>query len=129
MYKSNIFVVSQTSFDDMHEKLPQEYKDRVDVINFRSNVVLSGGVPFQEETLTTLKIGENTFKKVELCKVCKSTLVDRTSGIMMPEPLATFSKYRSTENGVFFGSLMNWVRPQDSQGPFVIDKIQPVSFY
>lgn len=130
MYKSNFLVTSQKSFDDLHERLPTEYKDHVDIINFRSNIVLGGGVPFQEETWSTLQIGENTFRHDKLCKICKATLIDRSSGSSMPEPLSTLSKYRPTDEGVFFGSLMNWVPPQDPQGgPFFINKTQPVSFH
>lgn len=128
MYKTSLFVTTQASFDYIHERLPAEYKERVDILNFRSNIVVSGGDPFQEEAWSTLRIGENTFSKFKLCNVCKSTLIDRSSATMMPEPLSTISKYRSTPEGVFFGSLMNWVQPSDAQGPFIISKTQEVSF-
>lgn len=130
MYKSNFFVTSQASFDDMHRRLPTEYKDRVDIVNFRSNIVVSGGEPYQEEAWKAIRIGGHTFEKVKLCKVCKATLVDRSSASLMPEPLSTLSGYRSTPEGVFFGCLMNWVPTGDVcvQLPLlVVSKGMPVS--
>lgn len=118
---ADFLVISQASFDDLSKKIPHEYKDKVDLLNFRSNLIIEGATPFQEDTWKTVQIGTHIFSRLKLCSRCPTTCVDRCTATIMPEPLKTLSKYRTFNNKIMFGCLMNW-RASAAPRPWVLSR-------
>src|SRR5690606_27680021 len=59
-------LIGQSSLDDLNEKL----NDRVPMNRFRPNLVVSGGMAFEEDNWKMVKIGECTFKGTKPCARC-----------------------------------------------------------
>ena len=70
---------------------------------FRPSVVFTGGEAFEEDNWSMFSMGDLTFAAVKLCKRCVLITVDQQTGIKGVEPLATLSKFRRKDNGVYFG--------------------------
>ena len=108
MNSADFLMLSQASFDDLRERIPPEYRDAIDLINFRPNIIIEDGTPYQEDTWKTVQIGPHIFSSVRLCDRCATTCVDKRTATFLPEPLKTLAKYRNIEKGIMFGHLMNW---------------------
>lgn len=121
MNAADFLMLSQASFDDLSERIPEEYKDGIDVINFRPNVIIDGATPYQEDTWKTVQIGPHIFSSVRLCDRCATTCVDKRTATFSPEPLKTLAKYRNIEKGIMFGHLMNW-NASASGRPWMVSK-------
>jgi len=94
-----LMIVGQSSLDDLNERL----KDPVPMNRFRPSVVFTGGEAFEEDNWSMFSMGDLTFAAVKLCKRCVLITVDQQTGIKGVEPLATLSKFRRKDNGVYFG--------------------------
>jgi uncharacterized protein YcbX len=91
----NFLLISRESLDDLNQRLP----DQLPVSRFRPNIVLSGSnIPYGEDQMKTIKIGDVTFDIVKPCIRCVITTIDQEKGIRgQKEPLATLAKYRMTK--------------------------------
>jgi len=91
----NFLLISQESLDDLNKRLPNQ----LPVSRFRPNIVLSGNnIPYGEDQMKTIKIGDVTFDIVKPCIRCIITTIDQEKGIRgQKEPLATLAKYRLTK--------------------------------
>lgn len=95
----NLLLVSQESLDDLNTKMPKP----LPISRFRPNIVLAGsGVPYGEDQMRKIRIGEVVFDVVKPCIRCNITMVDQSQGKRIPdemrkEPLAALSKYRMIE--------------------------------
>lgn len=95
----NFLLISQESLDDLNKRLPEP----LPMNRFRPNIVLSGnGIPYGEDKIKKIKIGNVTFDVVKPCIRCNITMVDqekgkRDNGEMQKEPLKTLATYRITE--------------------------------
>lgn len=64
---------------------------------FRPNIVVSGTVPFEEDSWKRIKIGAREFHIVKPCARCVMTTVDQSIGeVTGTEPLKTLSRFRTT---------------------------------
>ncbi|XP_045104953.1 mitochondrial amidoxime reducing component 2-like isoform X2 [Portunus trituberculatus] len=61
---SAFLVTSQSSLEDLNHRLTQPIK----MDNFRPNIVLSGGPPFQEDEWLYIRIGRAVFRKIKPCE-------------------------------------------------------------
>lgn len=95
-------LIGQSSLDELNSRL----ESPVPMNRFRPNLVFSGGVPFVEDTLRKIKIGELDFQIVKPCARCVLTTVDQESGEKGKEPLKTLSSYRTLNGKVYFGQNM-----------------------
>src|SRR5690606_21578489 len=95
-------LIGQSSLDDLNEKL----NDRVPMNRFRPNLVVSGGMAFEEDNWKMVKIGECTFKVTKPCARCVVTTINQETARAGKEPLKTLSTYRSVNNKVLFGQNM-----------------------
>jgi len=93
-------LVGTKSLDFLNEKL----EDKITILRFRPNIVISSEVPHEEDNFDTFKIGEVDFKNVKPCGRCIMVNNDPQKGIIKKEPLKTLSKYRKVDNSVFFGT-------------------------
>jgi uncharacterized protein YcbX len=92
-------IIGQESLNELNARL--EFPVSMD--RFRPNLVFSGGSPFLEDQLRTIKIGNLPFQIVKPCARCVLITVDQQSGKQGKEPLKTLSTYRSVNNKVYFG--------------------------
>lgn len=93
-------MIGSKSLDFLNEKL----EDKITVLRFRPNIVISSEVPHEEDDFDTFKIGEVDFKNVKPCGRCIMVNNDPQKGIVKKEPLKTLSKYRNVNNSVLFGT-------------------------
>jgi len=95
----NFLLISQESLDDLNERLPEP----LPMNRFRPNIVLAGnGIPYGEDQMKKIRIGDVIFDVVKPCIRCNITMVDqekgeRDDGEMQKEPLKTLATYRITE--------------------------------
>jgi uncharacterized protein len=93
-------LIGTESLDFLNEKLD----DKITVLRFRPNIVISTQIAHEEDDLATFKIGEVQFKNVKPCGRCIMVNNDPQKGIVKKEPLKTLSKYRNFNNSVLFGT-------------------------
>jgi len=75
---------------------------------FRPNIVVRGGLPYEEETWTRVVIGDVAYVAFhEPCGRCSMINVDQAKGEKSGrEPLKTLAGYRRTTAAVVFGKYM-----------------------
>lgn len=93
-------MIGSQSLDFLNEKLT----DKITVLRFRPNLVISTETPHEEDDFTTFKIGEVNFKNIKTCERCIMVNNDPENGKLKKEPLKTLSKYRVVNNSVLFGT-------------------------
>jgi hypothetical protein len=98
-------VLSQASLDELNTRLEQP----VPMDRFRPNLVVSGGVPYQEDGWTEMHVGDVAFQLVKPCGRCLIVTTDQHTGTRSKEPLRTMASYRSQGAKVLFG--MNAMGP------------------
>lgn len=97
-----VLVISEGSLDELNRRSSESHL----MDQFRTNLVVSGGEPFVEDSWKRIRIGEVEFESVKPCSRCILTTVDIDKGAFKPskEPLRTLSQFRANRSGdVFFG--------------------------
>jgi hypothetical protein len=92
-------VIGQASLDDLNARL----ETPVPMNRFRPNFVVSGSVPFAEDSWGHFRIGESYFHGVKPCARCVMTTVDQQTAKKGAEPLRTLATYRAANNKIYFG--------------------------
>jgi uncharacterized protein len=95
-------LIGQESLNDLNSKLDHP----VPMDRFRPNLVFSGGMPYEEDSLKKIKIGKLNFNVVKPCARCIMITVDQDKGQKGVEPLKTLSTFRTMNNKVYFGQNM-----------------------
>ncbi|RYG39191.1 MOSC domain-containing protein [bacterium] len=96
-----ILLANIASLRNLSERAEQEFP----MARFRPNLVIEDAEPWSEDGMTTIRIGDLTFRNVKPCIRCSVTTLDQETGDARgPEPLATLAKFRRLEKGVAFGS-------------------------
>lgn len=101
-----LLLISQSSLDDLNERLSSKQLDQVSMANFRPNIVVQHSLAFEEDTWQHIRIGEVEFIVSKPCERCIFTTVNPKTGEKHPErqPLKTLQSYRQNEaNEVLFG--------------------------
>jgi uncharacterized protein YcbX len=93
-------MIGSQSLDFLNEKLT----DKITVLRFRPNIVISSEIPHEEDDFDTFKIGKVDFKNIKPCGRCIMVNNDPENGKLKKEPLKTLSKYRAVNNSVLFGT-------------------------
>jgi len=93
-------LVGTESMDVLNEKL----ENKITVLRFRPNIVISSQNAHEEDDFDTFKIGEVEFKNIKPCGRCIMVNNDPQKAIIKKEPLKTLSKYRKVDNLVYFGT-------------------------
>lgn len=94
-----VLLIGQRSLDDLNSRLTQP----VTMNRFRPNLVFTGGLPYHEDVMRQMTIGEVSFRIVKPCARCSMTTIDPLTGLGGQEPLRTLASYRSQKNKVYFG--------------------------
>ncbi|GAB2980812.1 MOSC domain-containing protein [Mucilaginibacter puniceus] len=92
-------MIGQASLDELNSHL-----DEVLPMNrFRPNLVFTGGMPYQEDTMNEFTINGIRFNGVKLCARCNITTINQDDASKGKEPLRTLAGYRSKNKKIYFG--------------------------
>lgn len=94
-----ILLIGQESLNDLNQRLTEP----LPMNRFRPNIVMTGGQPYEEDTMKHFTIKDIHFYGVKLCGRCVVTTTNQETGITAKEPLKTLSTYRLYNNKVLFG--------------------------
>ncbi|WP_295891416.1 YcbX family protein [uncultured Vibrio sp.] len=97
-----VLLISEASLEELNRRSTEKHS----MTQFRTNLVVNGTEPFEEDRWKTIRIGEVVFDIVKPCERCILTTVDTTQGAFRTskEPLKTLMTFRADETGgVFFG--------------------------
>jgi uncharacterized protein len=98
-------LTSTMSLNDLNSRLPS----KVEMRRFRPNVVISGALPWVEDTWRVIRIGAVTFRVAKPCARCVVTTREPDTGTQIDplEPLKTLATFhRAANGGVIFGQNM-----------------------
>ncbi|NUF48439.1 YcbX family protein [Gilliamella sp. ESL0250] len=98
-------LLNKASFDYLQHQCPE----KLDIRQFRGNIIIHGALPFAEDGWKTIKIGEVIFDIVKPCTRCVLTTMDVNSAkpLANNEPLKTLRYFRADEQGqINFGMNM-----------------------
>nr|XP_043619000.1 molybdenum cofactor sulfurase isoform X2 [Erigeron canadensis] len=115
--EAQLLLVSKESVSDLNHRL-RSITERgsagllieVDAMRFRPNLVISGGVPYAEDSWSGLKIGGNHFMSLGGCNRCQMINLNYQDGEVQKsnEPLATLAAYRRAKGKILFGILLRY---------------------
>ncbi|MDF2155158.1 hybrid-cluster NAD(P)-dependent oxidoreductase [Vibrio sp. CAU 1672] len=97
-----LLVISEASLEELNRRSSEHHT----MDQFRTNLVVAGSQPFEEDRWKRIRIGEVEFESVKPCERCILTTVDTEKGTFRTskEPLKTLSQFRANKSGgVFFG--------------------------
>jgi len=75
----------------------------LDMVRFRSNVVVDGCPPFAEDEWKRVRIGDVPFRVSEQCDRCSVTTIDPANLAKGDEPIRTLARHRRWAGKVWFG--------------------------
>ena len=87
-------LISQSSLDDLNDRLVAKGEDALPVDRFRPNLVVTGSAPYAEDGWSRLRIGPIAFRNAGPCSRCIVTTTDQETAVRGKEPLRTFATYR-----------------------------------
>ena len=90
---------SEKSLEELNSRLDE----KLPMNRFRPNIVISGGVSFQEDSWKKIKIGSVIFRVAKPCARCEITTINQSTGQKGIEPLETLGTYRTKPKGIMFG--------------------------
>ncbi|MGR5324338.1 MOSC N-terminal beta barrel domain-containing protein [Vibrio sp. DNB22_17_1] len=97
-----VLVISEASLEELNRRSSEQHS----MEQFRTNLVVAGTKPFEEDSWKRIRIGEVEFETVKPCERCILTTVNTQRGTFREskEPLRTLQEFRANERGgVFFG--------------------------
>ena len=97
---SPVLITFQESLDDLNSKM----ETPVPMHRFRSNLIVSGLDPYEEDDISWLQINGIVFKIFKSCSRCIFTTIDQETGQSGAEPLKTLSSYRQKGSNILFGA-------------------------
>lgn len=92
-------LIGQASLEDLNSRLAQP----LPMDRFRPNIVVTGGTPFQEDSLGSFTIRNIRFRVVKPCARCVITTIDQRTAESGKEPLQTLARYRAQDKKILFG--------------------------
>lgn len=92
-------LISQASLDDLNSRLDVA----LPIDRFRPNIVISGGLPYQEDLMNELNISGIIFLGAKLCARCNIPTIDQQTAKAGKEPSKTMARYRLKNNKIYFG--------------------------
>jgi hypothetical protein len=99
-----VLLISQEAVDLLNTKLAVP----VPMLQFRPNLVVTGGAPHVEDGWKYIRIGDAEFEVAKARTLCIAATVDFKRGERDPdgEPLRTLASYRRTAQGLTFGQKL-----------------------
>ncbi|HEY3312623.1 MAG TPA: MOSC N-terminal beta barrel domain-containing protein [Anaerolineales bacterium] len=94
-----LLIISQESLEDLNSRMEKP----IPMNRFRPNLVVSGVLPFAEDTWRRIRIGQVEMALVKPCARCNIPTIDQDTGEAGKEPNTTLAKYRRVNGKVMFG--------------------------
>ena len=94
-----LLIIGEESLGDLNKRL----EISLPMNRFRTNLVFSGGNPFDEDHWKEFQIGEVKLQAVKPCSRCVITTTDQDTAERTDEPLKTLATYRKQNCNVMFG--------------------------
>jgi hypothetical protein len=94
-----LLMIGQSSLDDLNGRL----KEKLSIDRFRPNIVFTGGIPYEEDTMAEFEINGITLYGVKQCARCVVTTIEQSNAAKGKEPLKTLAAYRQLNNKIYFG--------------------------
>ncbi len=93
-------LISEASLDDLNQRM----EIQLTISRFRPNIVVSGCLPYAEDSFGHFFIEQSEFYAVKPCSRCVITTINPETGEKQsPEPLKTLALYRKKAHKVYFG--------------------------
>lgn len=112
--EGSMLLVSESSVSDLSKRMRNHCSDDtkttaaatvLEPLSFRPNLVVRGGVPFQEDEWASFELnGSVAFDVQGQCRRCRMINISQQTGDDHPlDPLAVLSLYRRRKGAVYFG--------------------------
>lgn len=85
------------------EYLNSQLSEKIDIRQFRINIILEGGKAFNEDAMQHFRIRETQYNMIKEIRRCVVINMNPDSGELSKEPLRYLSKHRTIDNKVIFG--------------------------
>ncbi len=92
-------LLGESSLEDLNSRL----ESPVLINRFRPNIVFTGGVPYEEDTIEDFTINQVNFTGLENCGRCGIININQENPEKAREPLKTLSSYRTKNKTICFG--------------------------
>ncbi|KAK6358570.1 hypothetical protein TWF730_007896 [Orbilia blumenaviensis] len=115
--ESPILVVNRESLNPVNEAISASAGKASDISVFRSNIVIDGPKPFDEDKWLQLEF-RNSSSSIQLlgpCRRCHMICIDQMTAERSPEPFVTLSKLRTVNGKVYFGQHGTFIGDSSSQ--------------
>ncbi len=94
-----LHLTTEESLREANRILPH----KTTMLRYRPNLVVAGGVPWEEDEWRLLEIGGIRVRLVKPCARCSVITVDPGTGVRGREPLRSLKGFREAEGKVYFG--------------------------
>ena len=95
-------VLSSASVDDLNDRIIENGGETVGADRFRTNFLIKGAAPYDEDKWARFRVGECEFEVVKPCSRCVIPTIDQASGDKMGlEPLRTLATYRKKDGKIY----------------------------
>jgi len=94
-----VLIIGQASVDDLNKRMPEP----LPMDRFRPNIVFTGGLPYDEDTMEHILVNNIDLYGVKLCARCVLTTINQSTALKAKEPLKTLAGYRMKNNKIYFG--------------------------
>lgn len=98
-----LMMIGEGSLALLNEKLTARGEPSVPMQRFRPNIVVAGVAAHEEDTWTSIRIGDVACNVVKPCERCTITTVEISTGQAGKEPLRTLAEYRKHGSKIYFG--------------------------
>ena len=96
-----LLLINEASVQDLKEK----HELHLSPLHFRPNIVLSGALPFEEDTWRLFSIGKTKMKGEGPCMRCKMIGINPYTGEVEKDALSHLKQIRGNKEGTPFGLL------------------------
>mmetsp|Transcript_20603 Transcript_20603/g.26551 ORF Transcript_20603/g.26551 Transcript_20603/m.26551 type:complete len:386 (-) Transcript_20603:124-1281(-) len=100
-----VLIATEASLEELNRRIKAKGKDPIPMTQFRPNIVVKGGKPFEEDRWKVISIDGVIFHTVKGCPRCKLSCTDQINGHVSDEPLETLREFRamsSNPEDIFF---------------------------
>jgi uncharacterized protein YcbX len=99
-----MLILSQSSLDDLNDRLIADGRDRLPMDRFRPSIVFDGLEAYEEDFVLRFGSDGISLRPVKPCPRCAIPAVDQATGVQGPDPRDILAKYRlNARHGIVFG--------------------------
>jgi uncharacterized protein YcbX len=114
--------------DWMAEDFPDDYAmlGPLPMTRFRPNIIISGGLPWVEDSFTgrKIRVGDTVFRVPKPCARCVVTTVDQETAERTRQPLRTLARHRKVDQDLFFATNLIPDNPVDGTKISIGDAVE-----